>query len=218
MKSKKSQASDTHSLLKSAGAARNVFEYDKNRVIFSQGDPANNVLYLQKGAVELSVISRSGKKKAIVAILAPGDFFGLWCLTGFPLRMATARAISPTNVLIIDKRKMLRLLHTNRALADRFISFLLKLNIRIERDLLDLHFNPAEKRLARKLLLLSRYGMPRGYETSLPEISQDMWAKMVGTTRARVSLFMNKFRRLGLIDYNGALKARRSLLSVILHE
>ena len=211
------EASSIRSFLQTAGVARRIVPFQKDEVIFAQGDPAKSVMYLEKGAVKLSVVSPGGKK-AIVTFLGPGDFFGLWCLSGFSLRMATATAIVPSDVLVIDKRKMLRLLHTKHALSDRFISFLLTLNIRIERDLLDLHFNSAEKRLARKLLMLARYGIQHRQDTLLPEISQDMLAKMVGTTRARVNQFMNKFRRLGLIDYDGRLKVHRSLLSFVLHE
>jgi CRP-like cAMP-binding protein len=217
VKSNQKDAFDIWSFLQTAGVARRVMPFMKNEVIFSRGDAAKSVMYLEKGAVKLSVTSPGGKK-AIVAILAPGDFFGLWCLSGFRFRMATATAIVPSDVVVIEKRKMLRLLHTKHVLSDRFISFLLTLNIQMERDLLDLHFNSAEKRLARRLLLLARYGMHHRHNTLLPEISQDMLAKMVGTTRARVNLFMNKFRRLGLIDYNGRLKVHRSLLSFVLHE
>ena len=217
MKSNGKDASDIRSFLQTAGVARRIVPFQKDEVIFSRGDPAKSDMYLQKGAVKLSVVSPRAKK-AIVAILGPGDFFGLWCLSGFSLRMATATAIVPSDVLVIEKGKMLRLLHTKHGLSDRFISFLLTLNIRIERDLLDLHFNSAEKRLARKLLLLPRYSMQHRHDTLLPEISRDTLAKMVGTTRARVNLFMNKFRRLGLIDYNGRLKVYRSLLSFVLHE
>ena len=217
MKSKQKDAFDIRSFLQKAGVARRILPFKKNAVIFTQGDPAKSVMYLEKGAVRLSVTS-SGGKKAIVAILGPGDFFGLWCLSGFRFRMATATAIVPSDVLVIEKEKMLRLLHTKHGLSDRFISFLLTLNIQIQRDLLDLHFNSAEERLARKLLLLARYGMQDRHDTLLPEISQDMLAKIVGTTRARVNLFMNKFRRLGLIDYNGRLTVHRSLLSFVLQK
>jgi CRP-like cAMP-binding protein len=217
MKPDKGRAFDIGAFLESTSAAKKMV-FKSREVVFSQGDPAKNIMYLQRGMVQLSAISHTGKT-AIVAILGPGDFFGLWCLAGFPLRMATATAVAPSCVFTIKKGPMLRLLRTRHAFSDRFIFFLLAQNIRIERDLLDLHFNSAEKRLAGKLLLLARYGMRHGHESLLAKVSQDTLAKMTRTTRARVNLFMNKFRRLGFIDYNNdRLKVHHSLVSVVLDD
>jgi len=203
--------------LDSAGIARKVTEFKKKETIFSQGDPAKNVLYIQKGGVRLSVVNETGKE-AVVAILGPGDFFGEGCLAGQPLRIGSATAITPTTALAIEKKEMVRVLHAEHAFSDRFISYMLSRNIRIEEDLVDQLFNSSEKRLARTLLLLARYGKDDRPQRVLPKVPQEMLAEMVGTTRSRVNFFMNKFRKLGFIKYNGGLQINTSLLSVVLHD
>ena len=203
--------------LDSAGVARKVVEFKKKETIFSQGDPSENVLYLQKGGVRLSVVNETGKE-AVVAVLGPGDFFGEGCLAGQPRRMGTATAIVATTVLVIGKKEMMRVLHGEHAFSDRFISYMLSRNIRIEEDLVDQLFNSSEKRLARTLLLLARYGKQDKPQRVLPKIPQEMLAEMIGTTRSRVNFFMNKFRKLGFIKYNGGLQINTSLLSVVLHD
>src|SRR5580692_11749350 len=208
---------DAQAFLDSAGVARRVREFKKTEVVYSQGDAATGVIYLQKGNVRLSVVSEGGKE-AVVAILGPGDFFGEGCLAGQSVRMGIARAILPSTVLIIDKNEMFRVLHEQHALSDRFIAFMLARNIRIEEDLVDQLFNSSEKRLARTLLLLARYGKDDTIHAVLPTISQETLAEMIGTTRSRVNFFMNKFRKLGFIRYNGGLHINTSLLSVVLHE
>jgi CRP-like cAMP-binding protein len=186
-------------------------------VVFAQGAQSNSVFYLQEGGVTLSVLSSAGKE-AVVAMLGPGDFFGEGCLAGQPLRMGTAKAVMRTALLRIPKREMARLLHEHREFSDRFIGHMLTRNIRIEEDLVDQLFNSSEKRLARTLLLLARYGKADTTPRVLPKLSQETLAEMVGTTRSRVNFFMNKFRRLGLIEYNGEIKVNGSLLSVVLHD
>jgi CRP/FNR family cyclic AMP-dependent transcriptional regulator len=208
---------DAQNFLDSAGIARKVTEFKKKETIFSQGDPSKNVLYIQKGGVRLSVVNETGKE-AVVAILGPGDFFGEGCLAGQSIRIGTATAITPSTVLMIEKREMIRVLHVEHAFSDRFISYMLSRNIRIEEDLIDQLFNSSEKRLARSLLLLARYGKQDKPQRVLPKISQEMLAEMVGTTRSRVNFFMNKFRKLGFIKYNGGLQINTSLLSVGLHD
>jgi CRP/FNR family transcriptional regulator, cyclic AMP receptor protein len=203
--------------LDSAGVARKVAEFSRKETIFSQGDPGKHVLYIQKGGVRLSVVNETGKQ-AVVAVLGPGDFFGEGCLAGQPLRIGTATAIAPTTALVIEKREMIRVLHVEHEFSDRFISFMLARNIRIEEDLVDQLFNSSEKRLARTLLLLARYGKEDKPQRVLPRISQEMLAEMVGTTRSRVNFFMNKFKKLGFIKYNGELQINNSLLSVVLHD
>lgn len=202
--------------LDTADVARNVTKHPKSAVVFTQGDPAAHVYYLRHGSVKLSVLSRTGKE-AVVAILGPGDFFGEGCLAGQPRRMATARALSASTVVRIEKAEMLRLLHAESALADRFLSHMLARNIRIEEDLIDQLFNSSEKRLARALLLLARYGT-EDRRLPLPKLSQETLAEMVGTTRSRINFFMNKFRDLGFIEYNGELKVNSALLTVVLHD
>ena len=186
-------------------------------MVYSQGDAAKSVLYLQEGGVKLSVVSEVGKE-AVVAILGPGDFFGEGCLAGQPIRMGTATATTPTTVMVIEKSEMFKVLHEQHALSDRFITFMLARNIRIEEDLIDHLFNSSEKRLARTLLLLARYGKEDQPHGLVPEVSQETLAEMVGTTRSRVNFFMNKFRKLGFIKYNGGLQVNTSLLSVVLHD
>ncbi|MGB7729453.1 MAG: Crp/Fnr family transcriptional regulator, partial [Candidatus Acidiferrum sp.] len=182
-----------------------------------QGDAAKSVLYLQRGGVKLTVANEVGKE-AVVAILGPGDFFGEGCLAGQPVRMGTATAITPSTVHVIEKGEMLNLLHEQHALSDQFISFMLARNIRIEEDLIDQLFNSSEKRLARTLLLLARYGKEGQPNGLLLHVSQETLAEMVGTTRSRVNFFMNKFRKLGLIKYNGGIQVNNSLLTVVLHD
>jgi CRP/FNR family transcriptional regulator, cyclic AMP receptor protein len=207
---------DPHAFLESAGVRRRIIRFARGAVVFAQGAPANSVFYLQSGGVKLSVVSQAGKE-AVVAMLAPGDFFGEGCLAGQPLRMGTASAVVPTTVLRIAKREMVRTLHEQRDFSDRFIGHMLTRNIRIEEDLIDQLFNSSEKRLARTLLLLARYGKEDTPQRLLPMLSQETLAEMVGTTRSRVNFFMNKFRKLGFIEYNGGLKINSSLLSVVLH-
>jgi CRP-like cAMP-binding protein len=175
------------------------------------------VLYVQSGGVKLTVVNVSGKE-AVVAILGPGDFFGEGCLAGQPVRMGTATAMMPSTVLVIEKKEMFKVLHEEHDLSDRFIKFMLARNIRIEEDLVDQLFNSSEKRLARTLLLLARYGKEDQPHGVLPKMSQETLAEMIGTTRSRVNFFMNKFRKLGFIKYNGGLQINTSLLSVVLHE
>ncbi len=208
---------DVRSFLESSGVEKETIEFSPNAVIYRQGDPAEAVMYLQKGRVKLSVVSAGGKE-AVVGVLGRGDFFGEGCLAGQPLRMGTASAVVATTVLRIQKREMVRTLHEHPAFSDRFIAHMLARNIRIEEDLVDQLFNSTEKRLARTLLLLARYGEPDASHTALPKVSQELLAEMVGTTRSRINFFMNKFRKLGFIEYNGGLKIDSSLLSVVLHD
>jgi CRP-like cAMP-binding protein len=210
-------AFDAKAFLESAGAARRVVSYPKGKTVFSQGQPSDAVMYIQKGGIKISVLSRTGKE-AVVAMLGPGDFFGEGALTGQAVRIGTATATAPTTVLIVEKDVMLRLLRDEPTFSERFISYMLARNIRIEADLVDHLFNSSEKRLARVLLLLARYGDQAGPERRIPKISQETLAEMVGTTRSRVNFFMNKFRDLGLIEYNGEIKVNTSLLSVVLHD
>jgi len=216
-KSTRKLAFDVQAFLDSAGVARRVVEYRKSQKIYSQGEPAERVLYIQNGGIKLSVVNEVGKE-AIVAILAAGDFFGEGCLAGQNVRMGTATAITPATVLVIEKREMIRLLHAEHAFSDRFVTYMLARNIRIEEDLVDQLFNSSEKRLARTLLLLARYGEQEQPQKVLAKISQETLAEMVGTTRSRINFFMNKFRKLGFIKYNGGLHIDSSLLSVVLHE
>jgi CRP/FNR family transcriptional regulator, cyclic AMP receptor protein len=192
-------------------------EYEPSGKIFTQGDPATSVMYVERGTVRLSVLSHAGKE-AVVALLETGHFFGEGCLAGQLQRMASATAISQSTILTVEKREMVRQLHAAPAFSDRFLTHMLTRNIRIEEDLIDQLFNSTEKRLARTLLLLARYGEPEASHRALPRLSQEVLAEMVGTTRSRVNFFMNKFRKLGFIDYNGDLKINNSLLSVVLRD
>ena len=210
-------AFDVQAFLESAGVSPRTVRYAAGAVVFAQGGPANSVFYVHDGGVKLSVLSSVGKE-AVVAMLGPGDFFGEGCLAGQPLRMGTATAVIRTSVLRIPKRDMIRMLHERPEFSDRFISHMLTRNIRIEEDLVDQLFNSSEKRLARTLLLLARYGREDTTQRVLPKLSQETLAEMVGTTRSRVNFFMNKFRKLGLIEYNGGLKVNSSLLSIVLHD
>jgi CRP-like cAMP-binding protein len=200
-----------------AGVQLQRVEYPAASVVFAQGDPAASVMYVASGAVRLSVLSHAGKE-AVVAVIDTGHFFGEGCLAGQQQRMATATAIVPSSILSVDKPEMVRQLHADPGFADRFLTHMLTRNIRIEEDLVDQLFNSTEKRLARTLLLLARYGEPEASHRALPRLSQQVLAEMVGTTRSRVNFFMNKFRKLGLIDYNGDLKINNSLLSVVLRD
>jgi CRP/FNR family transcriptional regulator, cyclic AMP receptor protein len=203
--------------LDTAGVSRKVTNYRRNESIYSQGDAAETVMYVQKGGVKLSVVNGSGKE-AVVAMFGPGEFFGEGCMAGQELRIGTATAVTPTTVLVIQKRELLHALHEHHELSDRFIAHMLSRNIRIEEDLIDQLFNSSEKRLARTLLLLARYGKQEQPDGILPLVSQETLAGMVGTTRSRVNFFMNKFRKLGFIEYNGKIKVHKSLLTVVLHE
>jgi len=214
---KKSAIFDVQDFLDTAGVARKSAEYPKKAVVYSQGDAGSHVLYIQQGAVKLTVVNTTGKE-AVVAVLGPCDFFGEGCMAGQAFRMGTATAVTPTTLLVIDKKEMIRVLHAEHAFSDRFIAYMLSRNIRIEEDLVDQLFNSSEKRLARALLLLARYGKEDKPEKIVPNISQEMLAEMVGTTRSRVNFFMNKFRKMGFIRYNGGVHINSSLLSVVLHD
>ena len=213
----RSPAFDVKSFLESTGLGRRVVKFKIKETVFAQGDRAKTVMYIQEGGVKLTVVNESGKE-AVVAILGPGDFFGEGCLAGQLICMATATAVAPTSVLVIEKDEMIRVLHREHEFSDRFIAYMLARNIRVEEDLIDQLFNSSEKRLARTLLLLARYGASERPQKVLPKVSQEMLAEMIGTTRPRVNFFMNKFRRLGFIKYNGEIRVNNSLLSVVLHE
>jgi CRP/FNR family cyclic AMP-dependent transcriptional regulator len=212
-------AFNAQAFLDSAGMAKTVIKYGRNDVVFTQGEASEDVLYIQSGGIKLSVISKTGKE-AVVAMLGPGDFFGEGCLAGQPLRMGSATAITPSTIMRIEKARMVRLLRKQHAMSDRFLAHMLTRNIRIEEDLIDQLFNSAEKRLARTLLLLARYGGEDQPSKIVPRISQETLAEMIGTTRSRVNFFLNKFKKLGFIEYNGDLPVRinSSLLSVVLHD
>src|SRR6202049_1753600 len=216
-KSNKRHIFDAPAYLTSAGVVRKVVEYRKSEKAYAQGDPATHVLYIQQGGVKLTVVNPVGKE-AVVAVLGPGDFFGEGCLASLSVRRETAAAFTPATVLAIQKSEMIRALHTKRAFSDRFISYMLSRNIHIEEDVVDHLFNSSEKRLARTLLQLTRYGRQEEPQKMLPNVSQEMLGKMIGTTRARVNFFMTKFRKLGFIGYDGGLHINPSLLNVVLHE
>jgi CRP/FNR family cyclic AMP-dependent transcriptional regulator len=207
---------DTERFLHSTRISRKIVEYRPSEVIFGQGDACVSVMFIRTGTVKLSVLSKSGKE-AVVAMFGPGDFFGEGCLAGQPVRIATATAVAPSTILVVPKRTMVKLLHSQHGFSDRFIAHMLARNIRIEEDLVDHLFNSSEKRLARTLLLLARYG--KQPSQVLPKLSQEVLAEMVGTTRSRVNFFMNKFRKLGFIEYDGgAVTINSSLMSVVLHD
>jgi CRP/FNR family cyclic AMP-dependent transcriptional regulator len=191
-------------------------EFRKKQALFSQGEPAKEVFYIQEGSVKVAVMSAAGKE-AVVVILGPGDFLGESCLVGQPLWIGTATAMTAGSALVVEKSAMLRLLHAEHEFSDRFISYMVTRNLRTEEDLIDQLFNSSEKRLARTLLLLARYGKSNQALT-IPKVSQSVLAEMIGTTRTRVNYFMNKFRKLGFIEYNGVLKINSSLLNVVLRE
>jgi CRP-like cAMP-binding protein len=208
-----------HLFLNSAGLSRTIKKFRRGETLYSQGDPANNVLFIQNGSVKCAVINEAGKE-AVVAVLGTGDFLVEGCLTGKSVRTATATAIAPTTALVIQKNEMIRVLHGEHQMSDRFIAYLLARNIRVEENLTDQLFNSSEKRLARGLLLLAHYGEQGRPEKILAKVSQEMLAEMIGATRPRVSHFMNKFRKLGYIDYGGKLQGlqiNKSLLSAVLH-
>jgi CRP-like cAMP-binding protein len=210
-------AFDVGLFLNSAGLGRQVGAFRAKQTIFSQGDPAKDVMYIQEGGVRLAVVNATGKE-AVVAVLGLGDFFGEGCLAGQSVCMATATAISSTTVLIISKDEMIRVLRSEHEFSDRFIAYMLARNIRVQADLVDQLFNSSEKRLARALLLLASYGAEDEPGKKIPKVSQELLAEMIGGTRSRVNLFMNKFRKLGFIRYNGGLYIDKSLLSVVLHD
>jgi CRP/FNR family transcriptional regulator, cyclic AMP receptor protein len=216
-KSKREAARTPAGALDWTGARTRRVEHEREAMIFAQGDPAASVMYVEKGAVRLSVLSHAGKE-AVVAVLDGGHFFGEGCLAGQLQRMATATAMTPCTIVAVEKQEMVRHLRDRPAFADRFLTHMLTRNIRIEEDLIDQLFNSSEKRLARTLLLLARYGEPEASHRALPRVSQELLAEMIGTTRSRVNFFMNKFRKLGFIDYNGGLKIHNSLLTVVLRD
>ena len=215
--SRKKDAFDAQAFLDSAGLSRKVRQFKRAEIVFSQGAAAESVMYIQEGGVKITAVSASGKE-AIIAILGPGEFFGEGCLAGQTLRMGNATAITASTVLVIDKKEMQHVLHEQHDLSDLFINFVLTRNIRVEEDLVDQLFNSTEKRLARTLLLLARYGKQDHPQRVLPKVSQETLAEMIGTTRTRVNLFMNKFRKLGFIKYNGVIEINTSLSSVVLHD
>jgi CRP-like cAMP-binding protein len=215
--SRKKRAFDAQAFLESAGLGKQIVSYARKEVVFSQGDPCDSVLYVRTGAVRLSVLSQAGKE-AVIATLGPGDFLGEGALSGQPVRLETATATVATTMLVVPKRQMIRLLHSQHAFADKFIAHMLVRNARLEADLVDQLFNSSEKRLARTLLLLARYGQGEKPLGKLPKISQETLAEMVGTTRSRVNFFMNKFKKLGFVEYNGGLKVNPSLLTVVVHD
>jgi len=205
--------------LDSVGLSKTVVQYGRDEAIFTQGDVCEDVMYIRSGGVKLSVLSKAGKE-AVVAMLGPGDFFGEGCLAGQAVRMGSATAVTPSAILHVSKASMVQLLHKQHEMSDRFISHMLTRNIRIEEDLIDQLFNSSEKRLARALLLLARYGKKDRPSKVVPKLSQETLAEMIGTTRSRVNFFLNKFRKLGFIEYDGEhpVTINSSLLSVVLHD
>jgi CRP/FNR family transcriptional regulator, cyclic AMP receptor protein len=203
--------------LESARPERRFVEFQPKQTVFTQGEAAQSIIYIQKGQVKLSVCSATGRQ-AVLAVLGPEDFVGEECLTGHPVRIVTATAITPSILLVIEKDEMNRSLHLQRELSSRFISYVIRRNIRAEEDLVDQIFNSIEKRLARALLLLARYGSDNQPEPIFPQVTQETLAQMIGTTRARVNVFMNRFKKRGFISYNGGLRVKSSLLSVILRD
>jgi CRP/FNR family cyclic AMP-dependent transcriptional regulator len=215
--SKGKTAFDAEAFLNSSGAARRIVVYRGSENIYAQGDRATKIFYIQKGGVKLTVVNSAGKE-AVIAVLGRGDFVGEGCLAGQLVCMSTATAIIPTTLLVIEKKEMVRVLHAEHAFSDRFVAYMLVRNIRTEQDLVDQLFNSSEKRLARTLLLLARYGTQEQSYAILPNVTQETLAEMIGTTRSRVNFFMNKFKKLGFIGYNGGLHIKASLLSVVLLE
>ena len=214
---KKTPSFDPGTFLAAARIGRTKEKYKRGQAIFRQGDDADAVYYIDKGKVQITVASKQGKE-GVIAILDPGEFFGEGCLAGQPLHMATASAMTEATVIPIDKEAMIRLLHEHPAFSQLFMSFLLSRNVQIEADLVDQLFNSSEKRLARVLLLLAHFGKDGKMEPVIPKVSQDLLAARVGTTRSRINYFMNKFRKLGFIEYNGSLEVHNSLLNVVLHD
>jgi|SRR5579862_8499025 len=217
MKSKAKPPFDPIGILSKVGKGRTLVNCKAGHVVFAQGDPADSLFYLQKGKIKLSVVSKQGKE-AVVAILDTGAFFGEGCLAGQQIRMSTASAMSACSIMRVEKSVVLRSLIEQPVFADLFLRYVLSRNIRIEEDLVDQLFNSSEKRLARLLLLLANFGKEGKPEPVIGRISQETLAEMIGTTRSRVSFFMNKFRKLGFIDYNGGMKVHTSLLNVVLHD
>ena len=208
---------DVEKFLTTIGPGRSLTVFHKKQQVFSQGDPADSMFYIRKGRIKLTVISRRGKE-AVIAILGPKDFFGEGCLAGQLSRMATATALSESTIMKFRKPDVMRLIKNEAAFTEVFLTHVLSRNIRIEEDLVDQLFNSSEKRLARVLLLLAKFGKEEDPELHIPKISQEMLAEIVGTTRSRVNFFMNRFRKLGFIEYNGGLKIHSSLLNVILYD
>lgn len=217
MKRKVLPAFSPKEFLAKVGKGRSLLDYKKNQKVFSQGDPADTIFYIQTGKIKLTVVSRQGKE-AVIAILGDDDFFGEGCLAGQPLRMASATAMSECSIMRLEKLSVINVLKSEPAFSELFLHYLLSRNIRIEEDLVDQLFNSSEKRLARILLLMANFGKEGKAETVIPKISQETLAEIVGTTRSRVSFFMNRFRKLGFIEYNGGLEVHSSLLNVVLHD
>jgi CRP-like cAMP-binding protein len=217
MANKKIKRFDSETFLASVGIGRSAEKYPKKKTVFRQGDGADAVFYIQKGKVQITAVSEQGKE-GVIAILEPGEFFGEGCLAGQPLHMATASAITESDIVRIEKAAMIRVLREQPAFSELFMAFLLSRNVQIEADLVDQLFNSSEKRLARVLMLLANFGKDGKMETVIPQINQEILAARVGTTRSRVNYFMNKFRKLGFIEYNGTLKVHSSLLNVIVHD
>jgi CRP-like cAMP-binding protein len=217
MKPKAKTPFDPKAFLEKVGEGRTIADYRKNQVLFSQGEPADSIFYIRKGKVKLTVVSTHGKE-AVIAILGASDFFGEGCLAGQSVRMASATAMSDCSIVRLAKAATIRVLHNEPAFSALFMSYLLSRNIRIEEDLVDQLFNSSEKRLARVLLLMANFGKEGKLEPVIPKISQETLAEIIGTTRSRVSFFMNKFRKLGFIHYNDGLEIDRSLLNVVLHD
>jgi CRP-like cAMP-binding protein len=215
---KKAESFNIQEFLSSSGTSRSIGKYKKGQVIFSQDDPCSEVWYIQSGNAKLSIVNPQGQE-AVLAIVGPGDFLGEGCIIGNPVRMATATAITPLNAMSIEKKEMMRVLHDEKDFAGKFITYMLQRNLKTEADLVDQLFNSSEKRLARALLILARYGKEGEPETIVTKISQETLAELVGTTRSRVNFFMNKFRKLGFIHYNGGgMQIHSSLLNVVLHD
>ena len=209
---------DPREFLANAGLGRSVHHYKPKHIIFSQGDPSDSIFYIQQGRVRLSVLSEQGKE-ATIALLGPGDFLGEGCIASDqPVRMATAIASTECSVLKIEKQEMVKTLHREHQFSDLFVAYMVQRHNHTQADLVDQLFNSSEKRLARALLLLAHFGKKDSPEEVTPDVSQETLAEMIGTTRSRVNFFMNKFRKLGFIDYNGGLRVHNSLLSVVLHE
>jgi CRP/FNR family cyclic AMP-dependent transcriptional regulator len=213
----KRAAFNAKNFLAKIGSSKTIATYPPKQRIFSQGDPADSIFYIEKGKIQVSVLSKRGKE-AVLAILGPGDFFGEGCLNGHPQRMVSVVTMEECSIVRLPRATMLQALHDEPKFSDMFISYLLRRSARAEEDMIDQLFNSSEKRLARLLLLLANFGKEGKIEPLIPPISQEMLAEMIGTTRSRVSSFMNKFRRLGLIEYNGELSVHSSLLSVVLND
>ena len=217
MKSKNKAAFDPREFLSKVGSGRTISKYRTNKIVFAQGDAADSVFFIEEGKVKVTVLSEQGKE-AVVAVLGTGEFCGEGCLAGQPRRMATATAMTECEIMRLEKGAIIRVLHDEPTFSEMFVSHLLARTIRVEEDLVDQLFNSSEKRLARALLLLANFGKEGRPEPIIAKVSQETLAEMIGTTRSRVSHFMNKFRQLGFIDYNGHMEVHSSLLNVILHD